>query len=45
MSLFTLNNPLLLLTALVAFNPGWRSWVRRKALLQRHIYASDFKAL
>jgi hypothetical protein len=45
MRLYTLNNPILLLTGLVAFNPEWRFWVRRKSLLRRHINASDFKAV
>ncbi len=45
MSLFTRSNPILLLTGLVALNPGWRFWARRKPLLRRHIYASDFKAV
>jgi hypothetical protein len=45
MSLCPLNNPILLLTVLVDLNPGWRFWIRRKPLLRRHIYASDFKAV
>jgi hypothetical protein len=44
MSLCTRNNPKLLLAGLVAFNPEWRLWVRRKPLLRRSLHASDFKA-
>jgi hypothetical protein len=29
MSLYPLNNAILLLTGLVDLNPGWRFWVRR----------------